>query len=494
MALLQPMLAFPSVFGCYLHMLESSDHPAVDRLGRWLRSWVHSSGAIHGFHNHSVWGNNPYRVDDMWCGHSTFASPLLPALAIALRQNPDQRGQALLERLIDFQCRAKQPNGQFRHIGFEMGELITSGLIHNMVPCVALCLSAIELGDALPAPARVQIEQSVRDTIEACNTRLGLKLTEHSTSNQSYCHLWAMLLHMEAFGHSEWDAPVREMLDELSARFHVAGLPDPDCIASLRSTDAPGIVEPTEYYGLMIHPLMCAAQRYGQPAYLDSAKGFALHVVRSAWRDGAGLLRFHRLWRKTDNAFIKIREPMLIGGMGITLSALQKLNTVSPDPEFDTFLTEMDRTYHHYQNPAGFFLSASGWYGEQDVIPSSAWQSHDLFHLVQRHPIDSGFWDHLFSAHSKVAVVLGTNLFWAETDTHWTVRGYESAHGLELVGRKDNDRFNVDIPRWVQLAQHAAPNMLMPDQPKFLRTDDALVLLSGRSDIDMLNATQKIVV
>lgn len=470
-----------------------SNRPSIDRLARWLRSWVHPSGAIHGFHNHSVWGGNPYRNTDMTCGHSTFASPTLPALAVVLRQNPDERGQALLKQMIDFQCRAKQPDGQFRHIGFEMGELIQRGLIHNMVPCAALCLTAIELGDSLPTATRELIEQSVRDTIEACNSRIGLKLTHHSTSNQSYCHLWAMLLHMEAFGHHEWDAPIRDMLDELSARFHVVGLPDEECIASLRASDSPGIIEPTEYYGLMIHPLICAAQRYDHPAYLDTAKGFARHVVRSAWRDETGLLRFHRLWREAGDRLIKIREPMLIGGMGLTLSSIQKLLRMNPDPELATFLAETDRTYHHYQSPSGFFLAASGWFGEQDVIPSSAWQSHDLFHLVQRQPLEPGFWDHLFSPYSKVAVVLGTNLFWCETDTHWAVRGYESSHGLELVGRKDSDRFAVDIPRWVQLAKHPDPDMLIPNQPKFLRTDEAIIFLSGRSDIDLLNATGKIV-
>lgn len=243
----------------------------------------------------------------------------------------------------------------------------------------------------------------------------------------------------------------------------------------------------------MIHPLLCAARRYGESRYLNEARGFARHVVRSAWRDGTGMLRFHRLWRKVDTQFIRIREPMLIGGMGITLSALQQLCREEPDVEMEDFLAAMDRTYAHYQNPAGFFLAASGWYTEADVIPSSAWHSHDLVHLVRRHPLPPGFWDQVFAGYDKVAVVLGVNLFWCETDTHWAVRGYESSHGLELVGRKDTAHFNVDIPRWVQNGNHPQPDMLMPDQPKFLRTDDQIVHLSGRTDLDVLNASRSTV-
>ena len=53
-------------------------------LGNWLYSWVQPDGAIHGFHNHSVWGDNPIRWADYTSGHSTFAAPMLPALAILL--------------------------------------------------------------------------------------------------------------------------------------------------------------------------------------------------------------------------------------------------------------------------------------------------------------------------------------------------------------------------------------------------------------------------
>ncbi len=470
---------------------ESYPDVSTGRLARWLLSWVQKHGAIHGFHNHSVWGNNPYRLGDWSCGHSTFASLLLPALACALRKNPDLRGQEVLINLWQFQCDSKQEDGQFRHIGFELGELVQRGLIHNMVPCVSLCLAARANPDLIPQDLLALADQSIRGTLAACERHFGLCVNEGTTSNQAYCRVWALLEHMEVFAHDTWDDAVRELLQALEEQFHVPDLPHQGCIASLRESTSPGVFEPAEYYGLMIHPLLSAWQRYGDPHYLEVAKGFARHVIESAWRDGNGCLRLHRLWRTVENEPVLIREPMLIGGMGITLSGIQRLQQLQPDPALESFLGGMDHTYSFYQNPAGFFLAASGWNGEQDVIPSSAWQSHDLFHLIQRHGVSDNFWELAFADYSRVAVVLGTNLLWAETATHWTVRGYETCHGLELAGRKDCPTFGVDIPRWIPRAKHLEPDQLLPDRPNFLKTDNFIVLTSGRKDLDVLNASAK---
>ena len=111
-------------------------------LGNWLCSWIQPSGAIFGFHNHSVWGDNPLRWPDYTSGHSTFAAPLLPGFAEALCKRYDERGKELLEKMLRFQAGAMRPDGEYLHIGFQAGELAKVGLIHNMVPVLSMLLAA----------------------------------------------------------------------------------------------------------------------------------------------------------------------------------------------------------------------------------------------------------------------------------------------------------------------------------------------------------------
>jgi hypothetical protein len=465
--------------------------PDAAALGRWLHSWVQPDGAIHGFHNHAVWGGNPFHVGDFTAGHSTFASPLLPGLAHALQERPDARGQELLEQLLAFQSVSFQADGQFEHIGFQVGETLKRGLIHSVVPDAALSETALLLGDRLRPTLRDKIDGAVRRNLAACDRLYGPGAHDGSVANQEYCRQWARLLHMEAFQHRTWDDAVLRDLAFLIASLHVRGLPDEQSAGALRVKSDANLIEPAEYYGLMIHPLAPAARRYGEAKYFDAALGLARHVVRSSWADGHGQRRLHRLWQRVDGQWIKIDEPMLIGGMGLTLSAIEALHRLSPDAELARFVTEMDRTYAHYQSPAGFFLAASGWGGEQDIIPSSAWQSHDFYHLLARHGASEEFWDTLFAPDSRVAVVFGQSLMWMETGPHWKLGGYHTAHGLELAGRKDRMRFGIDVPAWIGSGREMPPEYQMPAQPAFLRTDTGIRHLSGRTDIAALSATQR---
>ena len=110
----------------------------IAKLGNWLNSWVGVNGEIRGFHNHSVWGDNPYRYGDFTSGHSTFASPFIPALSYGYLKKQDNRVLELIKKLIKFQTNSFQENGFFAHIGFQVGEKLKHGLIHNVVPDVAL--------------------------------------------------------------------------------------------------------------------------------------------------------------------------------------------------------------------------------------------------------------------------------------------------------------------------------------------------------------------
>jgi hypothetical protein len=80
----------------------SSPLPNVAALGNWIHSWVQPNGAIHGFHNHPVWGVNPYRLGDFTAGHTTWSSPFLAGLAeaIALRPDPARQGPSRAPRSL----------------------------------------------------------------------------------------------------------------------------------------------------------------------------------------------------------------------------------------------------------------------------------------------------------------------------------------------------------------------------------------------------------
>lgn len=455
--------------------------PNSATLGRWLHSWMQPDGAIHGFHNHSVWGGNPFRIGDFTAGHSTFAAPVLIGLARALETRPDPRGRELLARLVRFQTSTFQPDGQFAHIGFQCGEMLKGGLIHNVVPCAALAAVA-GITDVL----RDEIDRTVRSVLAATDRLYGTGPGDHTCCNQEYCRLWARLLHMAGFDHREWHDSVAAGLDYMIDHFHVRGQPDAQCVGTRRSTGDAANLEPAEYYGLMMHPLLLGWQRYGRQRYLDEARAIARHCVRSSWVDGQGQRRAHRLWTQLTGDWRCQREPMLIGGFGLTLSALQALVRLQPDAELADFLSAMDATYAHYQHPAGFFLAASGWHGEADVIPATAWQSHDFYHLIVRHGAGPEFWDQLFTPYPRVAAVCGPSLVWLEAGPHWAVRGYHWADGLELVGRKDRVRFGRDIPAWIGSGREMPGDYQLPDEPKFLRDGDTVYHIGGRPDVDAL--------
>lgn len=466
---------------------------SVDLVGltRWLLSWVQPAGAIHGFHNHSVWGDNPYRWGDFTAGHSTFASPLMLALVAAVRQQPDGRGVELVRRLVQFQTHAIADHGEFKHIGFQIGEICQVGLVHNVVPCMAMCRTVRLLPEAFDEAQRSGVDRAVRRVLDACDKRYGSEVGEHSTANQEYIRNWARIEHMLTFAHNDWDDSVRRDLTRLIERFHIRGVPDDACDGSLRSTRNPDLIEPAEYYGLMIHPLVLAFERFGEPRFLDAAGRLARHIVRSSWRDDRGCVRVHRAFHRVRGTWERVREPMMIGGVGVTLDSIRAIASIDRDPAIDAFLADYDQTYARYQSPAGFFLAASGWYSEPDLIPSTAWQSHDLMYLLNRHPIDARFWDRVLTPASAAAVVLGPSMCWIEAGPHWTVRGYQTAHGMEIAGRKDRIRFGIDIPRWIDPKLVLEPALLMPDRPMFVRLDDRIVHTQGRRDLLILNASGK---
>lgn len=455
--------------------------PDLAALGNWLHSWVQPSGAIHGFHNHPVWGCNPYRWADFTAGHTTWASPFIAGLAEAHALQPDPRARELIGRLIDFQTTSFLPDGQYNHIGFNAGEICKKGLIHNAVPNVSLGLAAWHARDWLP-PARLDaIRAAILRNMETGCLPYGTggRPDERAVANQDYARIWGKLLFHRAFEDRRWFDATRDDIEFMLARFHVRGIPDADSAGTLRVLGTRDLLEPSEYYGLMICPLLLAAEIYGEERYLEEAGRLCRHVARSAWIDERGFTRCHRMWFQVAGRWQLNRGPMLIAGMGDSLEGIQRYVRLRPDAELETFLAACDRTYAGYQHPRGFLVSGTGWQSEVDLAPSTGWQSHDFRHLVHRHGVSAGFWDRFFAPDDRVAVLLGDQCLWLERGPHWAIGDYLWQGVFNLVGRKDRVRFGPDLPDWVEGGWHAPADYAMPGRPVFIKTDDGVALWQG---------------
>lgn len=462
--------------------------PDTSALAQWLRTWVQPGGAIHGFANHSVWGGYPALYGDDWAGHSTFASPLLMAWAELCVRFPEPAETERLETMLRFQCGSRQEDGQFDHVGFQIGERSKVGLIHNVLPAAALCETVRIAGDRISAETRNQIETTVREVLDALDRKHGPGYGKGTCANQEYARAWARLAHMEAFGHAEWDARVRHDLDELRANLHVPGVPDAGSEGCLRSAGNPDFLEPAEYYGLMIAPLHLAYHRYGEARDREAALALGRHVIRSAWRDEAGRLRAHRTWARIGGAWECIREPMLIGGFGLTLETIRAWADAEQDPTFLDFLDAMDATLAAAQAPGGPFLAATGWHREQDIIPASAWQSHDLLYLLRRHPSETDPWPAIRSEPEGTLVILGRHCAWLENGPHWKIHSYHSLNTALLHGRKDQSHHHHSHSGWMN-PEPPPSGTWFPEPPALLRTETALHHRGGRDDLRILNAS-----
>ncbi len=459
--------------------------PDVPSLIRWLTSWIQESGAIHGFHNHSVWGGNPYRWGDFSAGHTTFSALMIPVLARLHASGSEQAGE-LLTRALTFQLGSRQPDGQFDHIGFQLGESLRLGLIHCMVPCIAMHLALAEMEPEMAAAHKRRILSVVSEVLSAC-LFYGDRATESSCANQEYARQWVRLLQAAALDNTELLQAALEDLRFLGERFLVRGLPDDSSCGVLRVATDPAVVEPAEYYGLMIEPLILAHDLTGQAVWLEQALSMARHVARSAWIDRAGQMRFHRLYhRMASGHYERICEPMLIAGMGLTLEGMRKCEERSGDPEIQTFLTRCHATYAHYQSPAGYFVSASGWHSEADIAPCPAWHSHDAWHLLNCE--GTGVVKNLsIPRPSALSLMMGETCYYAEMGQHWTIGDYANCDVYSLLGRKDQVRFGRDM-MWIGGPRALSASYSFPWPLRFLRTDSRVIACTPLpASVEILN-------
>ena len=465
--------------------------PDTAALGRWIFSWVQPSGAVHGFHNHSIWGSNPYRCLDFTSGHTTFAGPLILGLINILKTRPDDRGKALLLRLVEFQAGSLQPDGQYDHIGFQVGDTLRLGLIHNAVPNVALAYALRHASGLLGPELCGRVAARVRESLSVLDQLYPNEKPGSGTCNQEYARTWARLLYADATGDAAARGRAQREIRQFIADFHRQGYPDAACAGVLREANNPNYLEPAEYYGLIIPPLILAARMFGDPGLLDAALALGRHIVRSSWKDARGQARLHRSWQAVGGRTIKTTEPMCISGSGLTLWGLHSLQALAPDPGFTPFLDSFARTYGNYQHPAGFFVAGSGWHSELDIAPCTAWEAHDFAYLAAASPPAPDFWDRFFSpAPSRLAVMLGDSCTYLESGVHWAIDDYFTTDTFQLRGRKDRTWFGRDHPKWIPNARHLPEEMAFPDRPVFIRTPSGIELVRGDpAGMDVMLAT-----
>lgn len=451
-------------------------------LGNWLYSWVQPSGAIHGFHNHSVWGDNPLRWPDYTSGYSTFAAPILPGLAQVLSRRYDERGQELLERMMRYQAHAMRDDGEYLHIGFQAGELAKVGLIHNMVPALSLLMAA-GIGkeflhkDVVDAARESALRVLTQGSLHYGGGRAGVE----ACCNQDYARIWAKLLLQKYFLDDRFEQQVQEDLDYMVDHFHISGVPDEDCDGTKRALLGKDqlLLEPAEYYGLMIVPLCIGYELFGREKWLHAAVRLCNHVVRSSFLDEENCRRVHRAYyAKFDGSWGRLTQPMQIQGNGLTLYGISCCARLTGNRELEKFLAEMEQGIAHYQTKRGFLRAATGWDTEADVVPATAWQAHDFFYFAHRlEQIQEEFWDRFFAPVKECTILLSNNCLWMEDGQRWTIQDYFSRSVYQIYGRKDRERFGRDLS-WTGEKNDVEPDYLWGEAlPRMVLNDDCVTPL-----------------
>ncbi len=466
------------------------------KLGNWLYSWVQESGEIYGFHNHSVWGSNPWRLMDYTSEHSTWSSPFLAGVAKSLSLEMNEEGLALLNRMLTFQVHSFQENSQYEHVGYQVGETLHSGLIHNAITNVSLLLTLDYGQKFLSDTMKEDIRKAVDKNLNGTMGWGGGRPCQQSCCNQDYARIWSQLLYQRLF---QWDGKREQLIEDIDymiEHFHVAGFPDEESVGTYRNiTLEQNTIEPAEYYGLMINPLLEAYEQYGEQRFLDEAAKICNHIVRSSWVDEHGQRRLHKMYVKVGNTWEMIKDTMLISGMSMTLKGIQRCVTHTKDEAYKQFVQECHKTYDFYQTQRGYFVAASGWYAECDFAPCSAWQAHDFMYLMEMcDTLPANFWLDFFGKDDTISILLGHNGVWVEDETYWGVKDYFGSGLYSVVGRKDAGKFGVDIG-WIPSNRQVNPWLKFEACPKFYSCEDKIVIenTSGR-ELLVDNITDKKIV
>src|SRR5262249_34982945 len=157
---------------------------------------------------------------------AAFSAPALGAIAQLLAARPDERSTEVWRRMMWYQSHALQPDDQYRHVGFQVGESASTGLIHNATGSLGLLLGLQHAGHLLPAEEVEHVLDVVRRNLDALRTFGDGRPSKDGTCNQEYARVWVKLLLAEATGDASALAEIRDDLDTLIELHHLAGVPD----------------------------------------------------------------------------------------------------------------------------------------------------------------------------------------------------------------------------------------------------------------------------
>lgn len=436
--------------------MTNHEHMTHDLL-RYLKTWQAPSGALHGVHTHPVWRIHPGVLEDHFTGYSAWGAPTLLGLADLAALARQSLPARMLADWITFVLGTQRPDGWWRHCGAELGTRFDNSHVDNFLQDVSLCYAASRAPEALPVGIRERIGAQVRRNLEAflakaaSPTRAGHLLV--GTVNQDCAGIWAMLEWNRAFGEDRaWRELALEALRAHRAHHLVPGLPDEGSAGMLRGSELVNYVEPAEYYGVIIPAYLEAFRCDGAEEFLDTSVRLARHVIRSTWRDDRGCLRLHRTFDRVHGRWLHSPSPMLVSGAGLLLRAIHRLVELGALPEGRSFLDEMDRTLGFYRNGFGFFVQATEWHDDFDLICGTAWQGHDLAYLALRAPLAGTTAP---AGHAvDLGIILGWHDCWVENETQWAIMR-PWTYGFGYAGNKSEEFARVSAPAWCNPKQPA---------------------------------------
>ncbi len=419
---------------------------------RYLKTWQAPNGALHGVHTHPVWRIHPAVVDNHYTGYSAWGSPGLLGMADLVATTGLPEVAAMGRDWVQYVLTTFMDNERWDCCGAELGRSYNEAPVDNFLQDFSLCYYARVAGETLDKVDRSRIGDMVRRNLESY-LRLGGKPESDghllvSTVNQDCAGIRAMCEWMLTFGEDrEWRELVLRGLRVHIREHLVSGLPDAESSGFLRASNLPDYIEPAEYYGIILPAFLHGYHLSGEQVFLDVAVQSARYVMRNAWRDDRGCLRLHRTCDRVKGEWLVTNAPMLVSGTGLVLRAVREVAALTPLPEAEAFLSEMDATLGYSQNDYGFITAATEWHDDYDLICGTVWEAHDLAYLGSRVQDVARFQKALHEPAPDLGIVIGWHDLWMESVNQWALHRPWS-YGMSYSGNKHGIEGAPAVPAW----------------------------------------------